>query len=89
MKQYKIQKHTLKNKITQNLPNAETTTPSHVRRGLRSPFRAPSTATWGLRLGELRRRPSNTSSNNSKGKHGTKEECTKSIVVAQYFNFNN
>ena len=90
MKQYVIQKYTLKNKITQT-SRRKTTTPSHVCRRLRSPFRAPSTAAWGLRLGGLRRRPSNTLSTNSKGKRGTKEECTqyKSIVGVQYFNFKN
>ena len=31
----------------------------------------------GSRLGGLRRRPSNTLSNNSKGNHGTKEECAQ------------
>ena len=51
MKQYKIQKYSLKNKTTQNLPDAKATTPSHVCRDLRSPFRAPSTAACGLRLG--------------------------------------
>ena len=45
--------YALKNKITQNLPDAKTTTPSHVCRRLRLPLRAPSTASWGLRLGEL------------------------------------
>ena len=70
MKQYTIQKYTLKNKMTQNLLDAKTTpTPSHVCRDLRSPFRSPSTAAWGIRPGGLRRRPSNT--NRKKSSAGT------------------
>ena len=90
MKQYKIQKYTLKNKHKTS-PTQKEQRPPTFAAVFRSPFRAPSTAAWGLRLGGLRRRPSNTLSTNSKGKHETKEECTqhKSMVGVQYFNFKN
>ena len=73
---YKILRSTLKNKITQNVSDAKTT-PSPPSPRSSSSNRTSSTAARALHLGASNAIDPNTLSTNSKGKHGTKNECTQ------------